>query len=55
LLTEHDFDLFKTYEKPQPPKDGPRERFLRGDATHKTNRTPTENIGRFFEFEYLDD
>jgi hypothetical protein len=34
---------------PPPPKDGPRERFLRGEAT------PTENSGRFDKTEYLDD
>jgi hypothetical protein len=55
LLTKQDFNLFKTKKKPQPPRDGPRERFLRGEATHKTNRTPAENSGRFDEFEYLDD
>jgi len=39
----------------QPPQDGPRERFLRKEATHKTNRTPTENIGIFDTIKYLDD
>jgi hypothetical protein len=39
---------------PQPPKYGLRERFLRREATHKTNRTPTENSGRFDRVEYLD-
>jgi hypothetical protein len=46
---------FNTYEKPQSPKDGPREIFVRGEATHRRNRTPTENSGRFDKIEYQDD
>ena len=41
--------------KPQPPKDGPWERFVRGEAPHKTNRAPTKNSGRYDKIEYLDD
>jgi hypothetical protein len=51
----HDFDLNIASTKPQLPKDGPSERFLRGGATHKTKRTPPENSGRFDIIEYLDD
>jgi hypothetical protein len=47
LIIKHYLDLNKAQTKPQPPKDGPRERYLRGKATHETNRTPTENGGRF--------
>jgi hypothetical protein len=32
---------------PQTPQEGPREIFLRGEATHKTSRTPTKNSGKF--------
>jgi hypothetical protein len=39
-------------EKPQQPKDGPREIFTRG-VVHKRNRTPTENCGRLYKIEYL--
>jgi hypothetical protein len=55
INTKHDFDLNKARIKPQPPKDEPWERFVRGEATHKTNRTPTENSGRFDKIKYLDD
>jgi hypothetical protein len=51
----HYFNLFKREEKPQPPKDGSGEIFLREEATHKRNRTTTESSGRFDKIEYLDD
>jgi hypothetical protein len=33
----------------------PERDFYEGEATHKTNRMPTENRGRFDTIEYLDD
>jgi hypothetical protein len=33
---------------------GPERGFYEGGATHKTNRTPIENGGRFDEVKYLD-
>jgi hypothetical protein len=42
-------------EKATAMKNGPRKRFLRGEATHKTNRTPTKNSGSFDKIEYQDD
>jgi hypothetical protein len=55
MAFKHDFDLTRAKIKPQPQKDGPFERFLRGEATHKTNRTPTENSVRFDKIEFLCD
>ena len=49
LLTTHDFYLFNIQKKLQPPKNRPCERFIRGKETHKTNRTPTKNSGKFDE------
>jgi hypothetical protein len=34
---------------------GPELDFYEGEATHKTNRTPTENSGTFNKIKYLDD
>jgi hypothetical protein len=34
---------------------GPERDFYEGEATHKTNGTPTEKGGRFYTIEYLDD
>jgi hypothetical protein len=34
---------------------GPERDFYEGGATNKTNRTPTENSGKFDKIEYLDD
>jgi hypothetical protein len=53
LAQQAGFDLNKAKIKPQPPEYGPRVSFLRGEATHKTNKTPTENSGRFDKIKYL--
>jgi hypothetical protein len=55
VQTKRHLNLFKTYKKPQPQKDGPRERFLRGEATHRRNKTPTENSVSFDKVGYLYD
>jgi hypothetical protein len=44
LLNKHDFGHILYVEKNTATKDGPRERFSLGEATHKTNRTPTEIV-----------